>query len=211
MKKLISILAAISMVMMFGTMAFATQVITPCGDCDAEVGVAITVTSYVALLGVTSSLVMTVNDIQAPGGSPVINEGTHQATTEFTVQGNVAMNIVLTVNEATDSVIYTPGSLSGDPWPTARLTSGTEAENLVNAIGYGLQLSNLTVPAVDGWNPVVQNCNLAFGAGASTGKILINTYLDSGRSDLPAAGLEGGNLARPGLYEGTVFLTLSAQ
>ncbi len=201
MKKLISILAAVSMVMMFGTAAFATE----CNGCDAEVGVAITVEPYAALLGVPDSLVMDVNDIQAPGGSPLINEGTHQASTTFTVQGNVGFVVTLTVNEATTSVIVTPGSIPGDPWPTARRV----VESVIdpdNAIGYGVSLSNLAGGS-GGWNPPTQNIVVGFGAGQSTGKVNINTYLDSGRSDLPS--FYGGFLARPGLYKGTIFLTLS--
>ncbi len=193
MKKLIGIMVVFGMIMMFGTMAFA--------DPDAEISVEITVAPYMALLGVSQSLVMIVNDVQAPDGSPVIQDGTHQATTLFTVQGNTGFFVTLTVNLTTNSVISLPDSMSGQPWPTA-------VRDVNNAIGYGVSLSNQETGGGSGnWNPGTQSIVVGFAEGQSTGSVRIHTYLDSGRSDITAA--SGGNLARPGLYTGTVFLTLS--
>jgi hypothetical protein len=91
--------------------------------------------------------------------------------------------------------------MAGDPWPTA-----VRDEN--NAIGYGVTLSNISIGGGSGgWNPGTESIVVGFAEGQSTGRVRIHTYLDSGRSDITAA--SGGNLARPGLYTGTVFLTLS--
>jgi hypothetical protein len=186
MKKLITILAAVSILMMASLAMGATS------------NVEIEVLPYCGVVVEPGLLDMDVTTVEADATA---SEGQHQATTTFKVQGNQAFYVVLTVDLTTAAVQVTAGMEGGigSPYPTA-----TMDEN--NAIGYGMALFNLTTPATDAWTPSELDCHLPFPAGLSDGQITINSYLDSGRSTL--LGYDG-KLARPGPYSGEVYLTVS--
>ena len=60
-----------------------------------------------------------------------------------------------------------------------------------------------------GWAAPAASTALQFPAGASNGQIRINTYIDSGRSNLVM--LDGGKMAEPGDYATTLVMTVSVQ
>ena len=78
MKKFATIAVVVLMAGLFASPAMAQAI-----GSEGEVGVAITVAQYCAIQIAPAPLVMTVNDIQAPGGSPVIGGGYHEANTSI--------------------------------------------------------------------------------------------------------------------------------
>jgi len=197
-------LAIMAVVALIAGPAIATEPIGP----EGTVGVEINVVAYCAVEIAPAPMVMEVNDIQAPGGSPVIDEGHHEATTTFQVVGNDTFTVTVTPAYKSNSTIWTPGSEGGegDEWPTA-YTGGAPNTPGTNGIGFGLSIRNLTDATSDPWSPTEGDCHLPFSPGVSDAKLTINTYLDSGRSDIP--GPFGGELAEIGTYTSTLTLTLT--
>jgi len=189
---------------LLGIMAVVALLAAP-GWAQTPVGVEINVATYLRVVPPAAPLVMAVTDLQA---TAVATDGTHQATTTFQVWGNTPFSMSATPNEISSSVIWTPG-MEGTPpdlYPTARLGVVSSADG----IGYGMALSRTSPsPASDGYTPDEGDCRLGgFVAGVSDCQIKINCYLDSGR--LGPDGPDGGKLAEPGAYTGTITVTLSA-
>ena len=173
----------------------------------ADVPVEINVVEYCAIDIGTAVLDMTVNELQ--GDNPTVAEGTHQATATFEAVGNSTFTVTVTPEYKSNATIYTSGMVGGvgDEYPTA-YTGGAPNTAGTNGIGFGLTIQNVTAATAPvAYDPAVVGVTTGFTAGVSEGKLLINTYLDSGRSGI--AGPDGGNLAEVGLYTTVLTLTVA--
>jgi hypothetical protein len=171
-----------------------------------DVPVMIHVSPYCGIVTAPGTLTMTVNDVYHTGVA--LSEGLHQATTLFSVQGNQAFNVTLTAPYISNgSGPFLPGQ-TANGYPTAYI-GGTPNGTGTNGIGFGVTILNLTNNTNAGWAAPAASTALQFPAGASNGQIRINTYIDSGRSNLVM--LDGGKMAEPGDYATTLVMTVSVQ
>ena len=198
MKKLLGIMAVVALL---AVPVMAAELPAP----TADVPVAIHVDDYCAIMGTPQSLVMTANDIWHTG--VVVQEGLHAASGTFNVQGNRTVLVTLTTPYVTTTTNVVPGGPAGG-YPTF-YTGGVPTDGGKNGIGVGVSMYNITTPAnvETGWNPALPgSASITFQGGLSQGKLAINSYIDSGRSDMVVA---TGKLAGPGDYTGKFILTLT--
>ena len=190
------------MKMLLGIMAVIALFAVP--GMAADVPVAIHVDAYCAVVEVPTVLAMTVNDVD---GAPA-SDGLHQATGAFKVQGNKAFTAELTSQYVSNSAGAVQGG--GEPvYPTAYI-GGTNSDP-TKGIGFGPGILDLTNGGTAGdWSGTTCKIAMSFAAGMTTGKIRINSYLNSGRTGIPLNGaFDGGQVAVPGDYTGKLILTLS--
>jgi len=177
---------------------------------SADMSVKITVAPFCGVVGTPGALVLTASDVYHAGVAIDEATGLHQASAAFSVQGNKNVLVTLTTPYTTTTANVVPGGPAGG-YPTF-YTGGAPDGDAKNGIGVGVQMINVTTPAntETAWNPAAPgSASITFQGGLSDGKIKINTYIDSGRTDMVSGSIGGGKLAAPGEYTGKFILTLS--